>query len=112
MKIFYYAIVAFLVFLAVSSGATKIMLMPQEVAFFGKVGFNNPILIAFGVVQLVGGILLLMPKTRRLGGVAVAITFLISFVVLIVAGNIPVAVVTLLCTALLGLLIKKPRNPW
>lgn len=111
MKIIYYAIVAILVFLAVSSGATKIMLMPQDVEFFGKFGFSNPILIAFGVVQLVGGLLLLMPKTRRLGAIMVVITFLISFVVLIMAGNMPVAIVTLFCTGLLAWLIKKPNNP-
>jgi hypothetical protein len=41
-------ILAILTLLAVSSGITKILLMPQDVNFFGKFGFSDPILIAFG----------------------------------------------------------------
>ncbi|WP_126454745.1 hypothetical protein [Sulfuriflexus mobilis] len=40
---------AILVFLAASSGVTKIMLMPQDVEFFGNYGFTNPILMLFTV---------------------------------------------------------------
>ena len=111
MKITYYLILAILVLLAISSGVTKIMLMPQDVEFFGKYGFTDPLLIVFGVVQLVGGVLLLLSKTRRLGAIAVAITFLISFVLLVMSKSFPIAIVTLACTALLVFLIKKPNNP-
>jgi hypothetical protein len=34
------------------------MLMQQDVESIGAYGFTNPILIAYGVVQLLGGILL------------------------------------------------------
>ena len=110
MKIIHYLILAILVFLAVSSGVTKIMLMPQDVEFFTKFGFTKPLLIVIGAVQLVGGALLLMPRARRLGAIVVAITFLISFVLLVLAGDLPVAAVTLVCTALLAYLIKRPTK--
>ena len=85
----------------------KIMLMPQDVDFFGQYGFTNPILIAFGVSQLIGGVLLAVPRTRIVGAVILGVTFLISAVVLGMAGNIPVTVVTLLCVFLLGFVVRQ-----
>ena len=98
-----------LIFLAISSGITKIMLMPQDVEFFGKYGFTNPILIAFGAVQVIGGAFMVFSKIRAIGAAIVAITFLISTVVLFMSGNTPVALVTLICVLLLMLVIKKPN---
>ena len=68
MKAVSIGILAILTLLAVSSGITKILLMPQDVNFFGKYGFSDPILIAFGSVQLLGGLLLVFTKTRFAGG--------------------------------------------
>lgn len=110
MKILLNIILAILVFLAVSSGITKIMLMQQDVEFFGKYGFTNPILIAYGVSQLLGGILLALPKTKILGASVVAITFLISAVLLVMAGKIPITIITLICVLLSGLIIKQSLN--
>ena len=110
MKIFLGVILGILVFMAISSGVTKIMLMQQDVDFFGKYGFTNPILITYGVTQLVGGILLALPKTRIAGALVVAITFLISLVVLVMSGNIPVAIVTSICVAFLAFVIHQSFN--
>ncbi len=107
MKIFVNIVLAVLVLLAISSGTTKILLMEQDVEFFGKYGFTNPILVAYGAIQLIGGILLVLPKTRTVGAIIVAITFLISAVVLVLSGNIPVTIVTLVCVILLGLIVKQ-----
>jgi len=107
MKIAFYVILAILVFLAVSSGITKIMLMQQDVDMFGKYGFSNPILIAFGVTQLVGGILLAWPKHRVTGAVVVAVTFLVSAIVLVLAGSMSLAGITVLFVLLLGFIAKK-----
>ena len=107
MKIFFKVVLVILIFLAVSSGITKIMLMPQDVEFFGKYGFTDPILIAYGATQLLGGILLIMSKSRIIGAVLIAITFLISAVVLAMDGNIPVTIITLIFVFLLGFVIKQ-----
>ena len=106
MKIFFYIILVLLIFLAISSGITKIFLMPQDVEFFGKYGFSNPILIAYGLVQFVGGVILAIPRTRIIGAAVVAITFLISAIVLFLSGNIPIAIVTLVFTSLLGFIAQ------
>ena len=107
MKIAFKVILGVLVLLAISSGVTKIMLMPQEIEFFGKYGFNDIMLIIFGVVQVIGGAAMIMPKFRTYGASAVIVTFGISLILLIVEGNYPVSGVTLIAMALLALVIKQ-----
>ncbi len=107
MKVFSLAILVVLIFLAVSSGITKIALMQQDVDFFGKYGFSNPILVAYGLVQVMGGIMLAFKKTRFSGAAIVAVTFLISLVVLLMEGNIPVSIATIVATGLLGFIMKQ-----
>jgi len=107
MKILFYVILIILVFLAVSSGITKIILMQQDVNFFGQFGFTDTILIVYGATQLVGGILLALRKTRVIGAIVVAITFMISAIILAMSGNIPVTIITLICVSLLGFIIKR-----
>ena len=110
MKIFYYVVLALLVFLAISSGIPKVMLMEQDVEFFSQYGFTNSILIAFGVAHIVGGVLLAIPKTREVGAIIVGVLFLISAVVLILSGNIAVAIVTGVAIVLLFFVAKKSPN--
>jgi len=107
MKVVFTIILLVLILLALSSGISKVLLMPQEVEFFGKYGFSNPLLLAFGLVQVIGGLLMIFTRTRFAGAALVAITFLISLAVLLMAGNIPVAVVTLIAALLLGVIMKQ-----
>lgn len=107
MTIVHNVILAILTLLAMSSGVTKIMLMQRDVEFFGQYGFTDPILIAYGVIQLAGGILMIVPKTRILGAVVVAATLVVSLVVLVMAGNFPVAIITLICIVLLVFIIRQ-----
>lgn len=111
MKIVTTIILLVLILLAVSSGATKVALMQQDVEFFGKYGFTNPILIAYGLVQLIGGVLMVFKKTRFVGAAIVAITFLISLAVLLLEGNLPVSIVTIVATLMLGVVMKQSWIP-
>lgn len=104
-------ILVVLILLAVSSGITKILLIQQDVDFFGKYGFSNPILVIYGCVQLIGGLLMVFARTRFVGAAIVAVTFLISLVVIALEGNIPVGVVTLIATMLLGVVMKQSWRP-
>ena len=107
MKALQIAILCILVFLAVSSGITKVLLMPQDVEFFGKYGFTTLLLVAFGAVQLVGGVMMIFFKTRLMGAAMVAVTFAISAVVIIMEGNAPFTIATLVALVLLVLTIKQ-----
>jgi len=106
-KIAFAIILVILTFLAISAGITKVVLMQRDVDFFGRYGFSDAILIVYGTVQLIGGFLLPFNKTRFVGAAIVAITFLVSLVVLLMDGNIPVSIVTIVMTLLLGVVMKQ-----
>jgi len=111
MKVVSRIILAILTLLAVSSGITKILLMQQDVDFFGKYGFSSPMLIVFGSVQLLGGLLLVFPKTRIVGAAIVAVTFLVSLAMLLMDGNMAVSIITLVAILLLGVVMKQRWRP-
>jgi len=102
-------ILVILILLAALSGFTKVALMEQDVEFFGRYGFSNSLLISFGLIQIAGAVLLVQRKTRFVGAAIVAITFLVSLVVLILDGNIRVSIVTGVATLLLGVVMKQSR---
>ena len=107
MKIAFTIVLVLLTLLAISSGVAKVALMQQDVEFFGKFGLSNPILIAFGAAQVIGGVLLPFRKTRFIGAAIVAITFLVSLVLLLLDGNIPLGLVTLVMTLLASVIMKQ-----
>jgi len=96
-----------LVFLAITSGISKVILMPQEIEFFGGIGFSNAMLIIFGVSQILGGLMMTLSKTRFVGAIIIAITFLISAIALFVSKNIIVAIITCITLLMLSVVIKK-----
>lgn len=104
-------ILVILTLLAVSSGIAKMLLMQQDVDFFGKYGFSDLTLIAYGFVQLIGGVLLVFTKTRFVGAAIVAVTFLVSLVLLLMDGNMLVSIITAVATLLLGLVMKQSWQP-
>ena len=112
MKVVSTIILVVLVLLAVSSGVSKMLLMEQDVTFFGKYGFSSPILMSFGFAQLAGGLLMMFPKTRFAGASIVAITFMVSLALLVLEGNIPVSIITGFATLLLAVIMKQnlPRT--
>ena len=107
MKIIQNINLVILVFLAITSGIAKVMLMPQEIEFFGGIGFNNLTLIIFGSAQVVGGLMMTLPKTRLIGAIIVAITFAVSAVVLLISENIMVAIITCITLVMLSVVIKQ-----
>lgn len=107
MKTAFTIVLVLLILLATLSGVTKVMLMEQDVTFFGKFGFSNPMLIIFGLVQLAGAGLMVFGKTRFVGAAIVAVTFLVSLVLLVMDGDIAVSIITAVVTLLLGLIMKQ-----
>ena len=112
MKIASTIVLVVLILLAVLSGFTKVALMQQDVNFFGRYGFSNSLLVIYGLTQIAGGVLMVLERTRFIGAAIVAITFLISLVVLIMDDNIPVSIVTAVATLLLVMVMYQSRiNP-
>jgi hypothetical protein len=69
------------------------------------------ILIGYGLAQLFGGLLLVFTKTRFVGAAIVAVTFLVSLALLLIEGNIPVSIITMVATLLLGVVMKQSWRP-
>ena len=110
MRVLFYILLVINVLLAISSGISKVLLMPQEVEFFGEFGFNNTILMGFGALQCFAGITMAIPKTRLLGLAIGAITFLISAVILFFANKITMVLITLAFVLILGWLASFHRK--
>lgn len=106
MKIITPIVLALMVLLAFASGVTKIMLMPQEIEFYRPAGFSDTLLMLFGALQVLSGVALVFRQSRGYGALLLALTFLISAVLLIQAGNWPLTMVTLVCVLLLAFLAK------
>ena len=96
-------IVAILIgLLSIAAGAAKLALVPEEVAFLGQFGFGTVLIVLFGVIQVLGGLLLIVPKSRLYGALVVAFAFALSAVLLLLAGNASFAGVSLVPVILAG----------
>ncbi len=71
--------------LSIAAGIPKVMRMTEEVKFFESAGLGTTSVVIFGLVQLVGGALLVFRGTRMWGAAVVALAFLGSAAMLFVA---------------------------
>lgn len=92
-----------LTLLSISTGAVKLAQMEAEMVIFREIGFPDAATIAFGVVQVVGGLLLLPNKTTRIGAWVMLPTFVFATVVLFVNEMIPFGVSSVLFIAMAAL---------
>lgn len=88
-----------LTMLSVSTGLVKLTRMPEEMEIFRAAGMSDAATIGFGVVQLVGGLLLITNRTHAVGALVMIPTFLFATGVLFVNGLVPFGVVSLLFPA-------------
>ena len=86
---------AILIVLSVASGITKVLLLPQDVEFFVRVGMTNGLLIFFGIVQIISGIALVFEKVRILGLAVFVVTFVFSTVLIFMDNNLVSGVLSL-----------------
>lgn len=86
--------------LSIMTGLVKLAQMEEEMALFRTIGFSDAATMAFGALQLVGGVLLLPPRTTRTGAWLMAPTFLFATGVLLANGMIPFGIVSVLFIAM------------
>ncbi len=96
-----------LIFLASSSGFSKILLAKQDMDFFGSFGFTAIHIAIFGLAHLLGAALLGFRKTRLWGAVLVAICFATSAFYLLAAKDMKQFFLTLMTLALLAWVMQK-----
>ena len=87
MRIVNSLIVAVVTLLSIAAGLAKVMQAPQEMDFLQGLGLGTGLIMAFGLVQIAGGILLIPTKTRKPGATLVASAFFVSTVLIFFSGN-------------------------
>ncbi len=88
-----------LTLLSILTGVVKLVQMEEEMVIFRAAGFPDWATVAFGLVQLVGGLLLLPNRTHPIGALVMIPTFLIATGVLFVNGLVPFGLFSLLFPA-------------
>lgn len=102
MKIVNLILLILLILLSVSTGVTKLIQMPEEMELFRHAGFSDTLTIFFGVIQVIGGLLLIPGQTRRYGALVMAITFVIATIVVFLKGMVAFGLFSILFIALAG----------
>ena len=105
MKIVNILIISVMALLSIAAGLAKVMQTEQEMAFLQSFGLNNAVIIAFGMVQIVGGVLLVPSKTRMFGAVLAASALVISTVLIFTGGNVVFGLLSTIPIALTGVII-------
>jgi len=100
-----------LLLLGFASGASKIARLPFEVAIFGAVGFSDKAIVIFGMTQIMGAIMLLVPSVRAHGGALMAATFAFSAFVIFSAGEYVIALLAILPVAMGCVVVATNRVP-
>lgn len=98
MKIVKIILIAVIALLSVAAGLAKVMKVPDEVAFLAGQGLSEMMILVFGAVQILGGVLTAIPQTRLFGTVVVLIGFLLSAVLVFLSGNLAFGLISLLPT--------------
>ncbi|MEL7185664.1 MAG: hypothetical protein AAFN50_04405 [Pseudomonadota bacterium] len=96
--------------LSIAAGVPKVMQMPQELGFLSSLGLQGLAVSALGVVQIAGGVLFAMNQYRLVGAVLAGAAFLVSSIALLVGGNIPFGLFSLLPIAVLLVVARADRR--
>jgi len=95
--------------LSIMTGLVKLFQMDDEMQIFWGAGFSTTAIVVFGVVQLLGGLLLIPPQTTRYGAALMIPTFVIATGVLFVNGLYPFGVFSVLFVASAAVAVAFPH---
>ena len=111
MKIVNILIIAIIVVLSIAAGLAKVMQTQQEMEFLQGFGLSSALIVSFGLVQILGGVLLVPQKTRLAGAVLATSALVVSTVLIFVGGNLAFGLVSILPIALACVIIyQSARN--
>lgn len=97
--------------LSIATGIFKLMQQQADIDLFAAIGFNATATTVLGAVQLIGGILLVLPKTRKWGAFVMIPTFVIAAIAVFANGMIGFGVVSILFIAMAALvLVRENQN--
>ncbi len=110
MKVVDILLIAIIALLSIAAGLAKILQTQQEMEFLQGVGLSPALIVVFGSVQLVGGALLLLKKTRIVGAVLSVSAFVVSTILLFVGGKTALGWISLLPIALACVILYRSAH--
>lgn len=96
MKIFLKINWLLTILLSISTGVFKILQQEADIQLFEKIGFSILLTTLLGIVQLLGGLLLIPSKTRKIGAYVMIPTFLLATIVVFANGMMVFGLVSIL----------------
>ena len=110
MKTINILIVAVIALVSIAAGVAKVMQVPAEMEFLQGLGLTLPLIMAFGVGQVIAGALLVWPKTRVPGCVVAIIGFSLSTALIFISGDTKFGVISILPIILAAVILLPVRN--
>lgn len=77
-----------LVLLGLAAGSAKVAKTPEELVFFLQVGLSEIVLVIFGAIQILAGLLMILKQYRVIGVCVLTMTFLVSSAMIFSVGQI------------------------
>ena len=91
--------------LSIATGVFKLLQQEADIELFSAIGFTEIMTTILGAIQLIGGILLIPAKTRKLGAYIMIPTFIIASIAVFANHLIAFGIVSLLFIAMAYLVI-------
>lgn len=88
------------ILLSISSGVFKLLQQEADIELFKAIGFNEIMITILGLIQLIGGILLIPSKTRKLGAYIIIPTLIIASIAVFANNLVVFGIVSLLFIAM------------
>jgi len=96
--------------LSISTGVFKLMQQEADILLFEKIGMNATATTLLGAVQLIGGLLLILPKTRKIGAYIMIPTFILASVAVFANGMIGFGIVSVLFIVMAYLVVVRENT--
>ena len=84
------------ILLSISTGVFKLLQQEADIELFKVIGFNETLITILGAIQLIGGILLIPSRTRKLGAYIMIPTFGIASIAVFANNLIVFGIISLL----------------
>ena len=104
LKVIHILIVLAIAILSVAAGLAKVLQSQHEIEFLQGLGLSMFLIIVFGLLQIIGGVLMAPEKTRMPGAVLVALGFMVSAVLVFIGGNVTFGLISVIPAALAGVI--------
>lgn len=95
--------------LSISTGVFKLLQQEADIQLFEKIGFNTTATTILGAIQLIGGLLLIPAKTRKLGAYIMIPSFVLASVAVFANGMMGFGIVSILFIAMAYLVVVREQ---